>query len=724
MKNCNKISLATIALLNSTYMPALMAEEETSLKTITVVGQQSALQQRQQAPNSIVVLDQVEIDRFNDRTAGDVIRRLPSVLFGGSPGENKDVRIRGLDKKYSQVLINGRRIPGGGEKREFQLDQLPVDLIERIELIRSPTADMDSQGLAGTINIILKSIPNEPSLHVTLGAGHLETGDTLPNLTLSYGEQKENFGYFLNLNVQQRQVLKDKTKNIFKGDGSLDKIEKEIEDNQLNEVQLAPRFNWNLSEHDTLIFEPLLLSSDADKSKQKLKLKANGSGNGKELAEENSHRLAWAVNTEWQHAYTSGSNFTLGLNLQESRVDKDVSKYAYKADSSLDKITTEVEDKSDKEWQLSLKGKRLVNDQHTLKAGIDFTTKDRIKNKVKVETKNGSSADKTAGKDLYEINEKRFNAYVLDEFTLNDRHMFTPGIRFEWADTGVSSSGLSQSNNDSIWNPSLHYRFKWSDTTNVRASIARTVRRPKFDELSPYITEEGGSQSDPDSAGNPNLVPEISTGIDVGIEHYFAQHAGNIGLNIFYRDIEDKIETRTHINADSGRYEDQPDNVGAATLKGIELDSSYNMASLGLKGLTLKGNVTFLDGEVTDKDTGVKTPFKEQIDYVYNLGFDHKISNAGISWGMNLSRTSEQETDKTEDGEHSIEIIEPQDLLDLYLRKSLSQNFELRFSAQNLLKADKDKLKTVYNTDGSVNKSEHELESSNRIYYLSISGTW
>lgn len=725
MKTCQKTSLATITLLSSIYLPASTAETVTALQTVTSYGEQSSLQERQQAPNSIIVVDQAEIERFNDRTAGDVLRRLPGVLFGGTPGESKDVRIRGLDKEYSQVLINGRRIPGGGEKREFQLDRLPVDLIERIEVVRAPTADIDSQGIAGTINIILKSIPEDSLFSFTIGASQLQGDDAKPNISLSYGEQKDNFGYLLNLNAQQRQLLKSKTKESFKADGSADKSEKETEDKQFDELQLAPRFNWALSQYDQLIVEPLLLFSDEEKDKEKLKFKADGSSDGKELESENKERLNWALNTEWKHTYTSGDEFTLGLNIQESQEDKEKLKQLFKGDGSLDKIENETEDKTDKEWQLSLKGKKFIGDQHALKAGIDFSNKDRTKDKLKIEAKNNIATDKTEGKDKYDITEQRFNAYILDEYSVNDRHLFTPGIRYEWTDTDVAgNTDTSSKNNDAVWNPSLHYLFKWSDKTNVRASITRTVRRPKFDELAPYVDSKDGTLSKPDKAGNPDLLPEIATGIDVGMEHYFAKHAGNIDINVFYRSIDDKIQTRVSANPSVGRFEEKPENVGEATLKGIELDVSRNMAFIGFDNLTLKGNVTFLDGEITDENTGAKTPFKEQVDYVYNLGFDHKLSDSGVSWGMNFNKISKRETDEIKDGKRTMELLEPEEHLDLYVKKSLGKQFELQFSAQNLLEAEKDKQKTIFNADGSVNKIEHELESFGRIYYLSITGRW
>lgn len=719
-----------LALLCGSCVPVYAQEEVTKLETVTSYGEQTALQQRHQSPNSIVVVDQAQIERFNDITAGDVLRRLPGVMFGGSAGENKDVRIRGLDKEYSQVLINGRRIPGGGEKREFQLDQLPAQLIERIEVIRAPTADMDAQGIAGTINIVLKTSPKAPLFSITAGVSQLKGSDIKPNINLTYGGKKDDFGYLVNLNAQQRQLFKNKTKQSFKADGSADKSEQEHEDKQFDEFQFASSFDWTLSTHDQLIIEPLLLVSDEEKTKEKHKFKSDGSIDGKELDQEDKQRLNWALYGQWQHQYGSGNELTVGLNLQESKEDKDKIKTAYKGEDSLDKTENEIENKSDKERALTLKYKRFIGEQHSLMTGIELVDKERSKNKVTIETKKGKTKEISEGKDKYVINEQRFNAYIMDEYSLSDRQLLTPGIRFEWTDTQVtsgaeiSSTDNSSTSTDAFWSPSLHYLFNWTEASNIRASITNTVRRPKFDEMAPYVDSKDGTLDKPDKAGNSDLIPETATGFDVGIEHYFAKQAGNIGLNIFYRDIDDKIETRVTFNSSTERYEETPINVGEAVLKGIELDAGLNMTAYGVDGLTISANVTFLDGEITDQLTGNKTPFKEQADYVYNIGFDHQISSVDISWGMNFNQISALEGEEMKDGKQTVESVSIQKYLDLYIKKSFANGSELRLSGQNLLSADTDKNKTIFKGDGSVDKFENELEQSNPIIYLSFTGRW
>lgn len=90
-----------------------------------------------------------ELDRFGDNNALDLLRRLPGVNVGsGGPWK------RGLGAGYTQILINGDPAPQG-----FNLDQLNPSQIERIEVLRVPTAEQSTQAVAGTINIILKEAP-------------------------------------------------------------------------------------------------------------------------------------------------------------------------------------------------------------------------------------------------------------------------------------------------------------------------------------------------------------------------------------------------------------------------------------------------------------------------------------------------------------------------------------------------------------------------------------
>ena len=711
----------------SSYSIQKIKKIETLPKT-TINDEETALQQRQKSSNSKIFVDQAQIKRFNDVTTGDVLRRLPGVLFGGSPGENKDVNIRGLDKEYTQVLINGRRIPGGGKDRQFEVDQIPAQLIERIEIIRAPTADIDAQGIAGTINIILKKAPTTPLLTVTAGVSKLQDGKTNPNLNVTYGGQKEDVGYLLNFNVQQRQYLEADEAYSFNTDGSVDESEQKSDNKQYDELQFSSSINWEVNKNNQLLLEPLVLLSNENKTKKSQDFTSDGSSDGREVEDESKRRSNLALYGQWNHQYGTGNELTVGLNIQESNDAKKEFTTEYKADDSLDKTANKIEYKSDQETSLFIKNQSFIGEQHTLKAGIEFINKKRTQNITETETEDGETSNEGEDKDLYSTKEQRFNAYILDEYALSERQLLTAGIRFEWTETNITNTAeteISGKSTDTDLIPSLHYLFTWTENTSVRASITNTVRRPTFDDMVPYVVYEDGTLDKPDEAGNPDLLPETATGLDVGIEHYFAKQAGNIGLNVFYRDIDDKIETRVNFNSVAGRYEESSENIGEAALKGIEFDASLNMDNYGIQGLTLSTNAIFLDGEVTDQDTGLKAAFKEMPDYVYNIGFDHLIPAIDVSWGMNFNYISPRKTEEISDEKTSNEVMEKQQFLDMYIKKTFANGMELRFSAQNLLAIDTiTDEKKVLNNDGTIDSFERNIEHSKRIMYLSVTGRW
>ena len=65
-------------------------------------------------------------------------------------------RLRGLDPGYTQILINGEKVPGAGDDRSFFVDRIPAELVERIEIVRSPSANRSGDAVAGALNIVLR----------------------------------------------------------------------------------------------------------------------------------------------------------------------------------------------------------------------------------------------------------------------------------------------------------------------------------------------------------------------------------------------------------------------------------------------------------------------------------------------------------------------------------------------------------------------------------------
>ena len=73
-----------------------------------------------------IVIGREEIEKFGDASVGEVLRRLPGVTTPGAPGRGGPPRMRGLGNGYTQLLIDGQRMPPG-----FSLESLTPEQVER-----------------------------------------------------------------------------------------------------------------------------------------------------------------------------------------------------------------------------------------------------------------------------------------------------------------------------------------------------------------------------------------------------------------------------------------------------------------------------------------------------------------------------------------------------------------------------------------------------------------
>lgn len=145
-----------------------------------------ALEARSEAPNATVVMEGAQLQQYNHLSVGDVVRRLPGVTFPGV-NRSRDIKLRGIGKEYTQVLLDGRPLLDGDSSRSLEVDRIPASFIERIEIVRSPLASMTSAGAAGTVNIFTRRDYGPSGGQVTVGAGHMEGNGTPGELSAWQG---------------------------------------------------------------------------------------------------------------------------------------------------------------------------------------------------------------------------------------------------------------------------------------------------------------------------------------------------------------------------------------------------------------------------------------------------------------------------------------------------------------------------------------------------------
>ena len=163
-------SIAAVALFSA--VPALaqdadsgsvVADEDSEIQTSQdiVVQGQIGYRNRVETTEPVLVYDTDYFQRFEPLSAGDALKRVPSVTFLSDVLESDGVRLRGLDPAYTQILINGEQVPGAGSssgaigngaETAFFVDRIPAELIERVEIVRSASANRSGDAMAGALS--------------------------------------------------------------------------------------------------------------------------------------------------------------------------------------------------------------------------------------------------------------------------------------------------------------------------------------------------------------------------------------------------------------------------------------------------------------------------------------------------------------------------------------------------------------------------------------------
>ncbi len=190
------------------------------LAEIEVLARRVNARNRVDSPAPVLSYDEAFFQRFEPVSVGDMMKRVPGVVFSDDIGEYAAPSLRGIGTEYTQVLVNGRRITGGTNDNTVVVDRIPSELVERIEIIRSPSADIDSQGIGGTLNVVLKDGAELTGGVYRLGVYSLD-GEYVPSAFLSYGDSTDRTDWNMSLNYQERFNSKIETdlERFFDGEG-------------------------------------------------------------------------------------------------------------------------------------------------------------------------------------------------------------------------------------------------------------------------------------------------------------------------------------------------------------------------------------------------------------------------------------------------------------------------------------------------------------------------
>jgi outer membrane receptor for ferrienterochelin and colicins len=654
------VSAATVIMAQSSLMANMVELNE--VKVTSAAGYEQKITD---APASISVVTKEELTKRSFTNLLDAVREIEGVDIGETRDKTGQgtVSIRGMGGDYTLLLIDGKRQNNVGDlyPNSFGGNQQnhmpPLEMIERIEVIRGPMATLyGADAIGGVINVITKKISNEWTTGVTLSktfqSNDIYGEDRTVDFTVMGPLIKDKLGVALRVSKYEKEESNPVYESITDPDGV--EIDRTLgfggggrtvgNENYNIGARLAyrphpkhelvfdietsrQRYDNSESQLGTLdglasiwrssntTFQParvgyaaeqkferdqwsLMYEGDWDFAKTKLNVYQVDTANlGRSLpftvGERSELRDLWE---DWGRPRFSGSGHLL-----------DNAEKAYLEETFLPREARIMETR-----QLTVDGKvDIPFDNHLVILGFQYIDAEMEDGVFGMSNGTGYEAGTVQPHKQWALFAEE-NWYMNDEFTL------TLGGRYDKHD--VFGSNVS---------PRIYGVYAFNDSWTLKGGVGTGYKTPKTSDLFDGITGFGAQGTNP-FIGNPDLTPEKSINKEVAL-YYTNQRNDSFNITYFQNDFKDKIMSGESLPITQDGWDTlgltytQKVNIAKAVIKGVEIAGKYNINDQ----FAVRGNYTYIDSEQkSGEEEGL--PLTDNAKEMYNAAVDWK-PNAHVS---------------------------------------------------------------------------------------------
>lgn len=667
-------------------VPVALAQTPSTTPAVTDLGQveirgnrNNDTEVRRESTASKIVIGREEIEKQGDATLGDVLKRLPGVTVQGAPGRGGAIRMRGLGGGYTQILLDGERMPPG-----FSVDSLTPEQVERIEILRAPTAETGAQAIAGTINIVLREgqRANPDDLKITRSQEH---GQGSNQLNWVHNLKTEPLSGTFTLSAMDSRRADDSVTEIA-SDFRDDQVRMAQSESHRQGVHANARLQWKGEQGKSLTLTPFVIYSEyAAQGRTDARRLTSPAITDTALTDNQSRYAAARLNGQWSQRLSADDRLEVRFGLGQSKYDQQITQTAV---STTALLANSLDEQRFTDRSTSLNGKwtRVLENGHQLVSGLEHEGVRRVE-----------EASAGAGDDSGNLKAStaRWAAYTQDEFKINPNWSAYAGVRYESILTEGQVSETLKRNQSQVWTPLLHALWKPDPAKRdqIRMSLTRSYKTPTlYNLVAPlrysrdYPISGNNVPTQPDRLGNPDLRPELATGIDLGFERYL-EGGGVLSANVFRRNIKDLIRYQTSLQtvnwSNQTRWVSTPQNVGDAVTQGIELEAKFrlNQAWAEAWPVDIRSNVSFFHSKVKEVP-GPDNRLDQQPSMTANLGADYRLRGLPLTVGGNVNWNPDYDTRRSQE-QFSYQGVKR--VVDVYGLWRYSAATALRLTVSNLL---------------------------------------
>ncbi len=177
---------------------------EVVVVTGQLLGQAKAINRQLNSESIANIVSADKIQELPDVNAAEAIARLPGVAINRNGGEGQKVVIRGMEPKFAAITVNGVRLPSNSSTdRSVDLSLLSPEMLDGIEVFKSPLPDMDAESIGGTVNLSLRRAPSKLNF--------------LAKVLVGYNDLNNYFGDYKGVLQGSKRFLNDKLGVVAQG---------------------------------------------------------------------------------------------------------------------------------------------------------------------------------------------------------------------------------------------------------------------------------------------------------------------------------------------------------------------------------------------------------------------------------------------------------------------------------------------------------------------------
>ncbi|TKB97144.1 outer membrane beta-barrel protein [Pedobacter cryotolerans] len=581
---------ASVVINNSSknFGNLFLVTSPTQLKGVTISAERPLIKQE---------IDRITYDLKADpeskvNSVLEMMRKVPMLSVDG----DDNIQLQG-NSNY-KILINGR--PSGMMERNPKdiLKSMPASSIERIEVITTPPAKYDGEGLSGIINIItFKKLDNGTNGTINVNHRFPVGGPGMGgSFTLKSGKfgMASNFGGNLNStpllnNSNTRFTTGINPTNLFQtgvrdseGKSGYIGTELSFEIDSLNLI--SAQINYNASDNESFNAQNSLLSNNnAIIQRYELNNNLTGSGNGIDAAI--NYQLGFKKDKN--QLLTFSYRYYDFTNNQFNNVNI-INPIAYNL-TDYQQFNSGGSKEQTLQVDYTLPIKKLI-----IEAGAKAIFRDNNSNfEVQSLNQDGNYIIDALRTNIFDNTQNVYGIYNTYQFNLKQWGI-KAGLRAEQTAINANFYGANEQFTSNALNfiPSISINRKFKNNTSINFGASSRIQRPGINQLNPFVDR---SNPNFETTGNPDLKPMSGNSVEMSFSS-FKKLQLNVGLRgMFFKDIiMPRIVTDEITNITRSSY----GNNGTATMVGLNVNANYPFSSKLRASLNLTANYGRVSGEV------------------------------------------------------------------------------------------------------------------------------